>query len=264
MVPKISIVTVVYNNEKGIKETLDSVFFQTFPREKLEYIVIDGNSTDGTKDIIESNLDKIDFYLSEKDKGIYDAMNKGIAHATGEYIIFMNSGDSFYSEDVLSVVFNNENFEEADLIFGSAFVHSSWGDFEFHLSQKHKIWKSFSHQAVFVKTELMKTYPFDLSYKSAADFNFIFHMYSEKKSIKIVDTIIANIEYVDSGFTATHEILSKKEELKSVIQFSKKRIYIRPLIYHLWTLMKKKLTITLKKICPDLIRKLKKARDCNE
>ena len=89
--PKFSIITVVYNNVRDIEHTLKSVVNQSY--DHIEYIVIDGQSTDGTLEIIQKYRDKITVLLSEKDKGIYDAMNKGLALATGDYVLFLNSGD---------------------------------------------------------------------------------------------------------------------------------------------------------------------------
>ena len=97
--PLISIVTISYNTFSTIESTILSVINQTYPN--IEYIIIDGGSTDGTIDIIKKYADKISYWVSEPDKGIYDAMNKGINKATGEWIIFMNTGDKFATENVL-------------------------------------------------------------------------------------------------------------------------------------------------------------------
>lgn len=93
--PKVSVVTICYNSVQFIEKTIQSVLSQTYPN--IEYIVIDGGSTDGTKEIIEKYSSRISYWCSEKDRGIYDAMNKGIRKATGEWINFMNSGDCFVS-----------------------------------------------------------------------------------------------------------------------------------------------------------------------
>ena len=99
---KLTVVTINYNNCKGLEKTLRSVTSQLTP--EVEYVVIDGGSTDGSVDLIKRYEKNISFWVSEPDKGIYNAMNKGIAHAKGEYINFMNSGDCFHSPDVLSRV----------------------------------------------------------------------------------------------------------------------------------------------------------------
>ena len=102
--PLISVVTVSYNAVDTIERTILSVLNQTYS--DIEYIIIDGGSTDGTVDLIKKYADKITYWVSEPDQGIYDAMNKGIDVATGEWINFMNSGDSFYRQDVLSSLFD--------------------------------------------------------------------------------------------------------------------------------------------------------------
>ena len=111
--PLVSIVTVVFNGEKYLEQTIQSVINQTY--DNVEYIIIDGGSTDGTVDIIKNYEDRIDYWISEKDKGIYDAMNKGINLASGEWINFMNAGDIFYDEKVLNTIYINPKlFQEID------------------------------------------------------------------------------------------------------------------------------------------------------
>ena len=112
---KISVVTVCYNSVDTIEETMLSVLNQTYS--DVEYIIIDGGSTDGTVDIIKKYADRIAYWVSEPDNSIYDAMNKGIAVATGDYINFMNSGDSFASKDSISNVLTNIK-EDIDIVFG--------------------------------------------------------------------------------------------------------------------------------------------------
>ena len=115
--PLITVVTVVYNGEKNIERTIKSVINQTY--ENVEYIIIDGASSDRTLDIIKKYNDKIDYWQSEPDEGIYDAMNKGITLATGEWINFMNVGDVFYNDKVLSKIFNSPIPEDTDVIYGN-------------------------------------------------------------------------------------------------------------------------------------------------
>ncbi len=112
--PLISIITVNFNDAAGLEKTTQSVFQQTYPH--IEYIIIDGGSTDESKQVIEQVAHKLSYYISEKDTGIYNAMNKGIRKATGEYLLFMNSGDVFTSGDVLNqMVLQNKN---KDLVYG--------------------------------------------------------------------------------------------------------------------------------------------------
>lgn len=111
--PKLSIVTINYNNLEGLKRTVESIVNQTW--QEFEYIVIDGGSTDGSANYIESQSKYIDYWVSEPDKGIYNAMNKGIAKATGEYLLFLNSGDHLYSSTVLEI--NQKHIANYDLVY---------------------------------------------------------------------------------------------------------------------------------------------------
>ncbi|MEA1893278.1 MAG: glycosyltransferase [Campylobacterota bacterium] len=118
--PLISIVTVVFNGEKHLEQTIQSVVNQTY--KNIEYIIIDGGSTDGTVDIIKKYEDKISYWVSEKDSGIYDAMNKGIDVANGEWINFMNAGDIFFDNNVLESVFHKESLatDNIDLFYSDS------------------------------------------------------------------------------------------------------------------------------------------------
>ena len=123
---KLSIITVNLNNADGLRKTIASVVFQTFT--DFEYIVIDGGSTDGSVDIIKQYADKITYWVSEQDKGIYNAMNKGILKAKGEYCLFLNSGDYFFSRDSISklIIENNEDYS---IIYGNILVKEKDKDF---------------------------------------------------------------------------------------------------------------------------------------
>ncbi|WP_370526631.1 glycosyltransferase [Pedobacter sp. HDW13] len=103
--PKLTVITIVYNNVRDIERTLKSVLNQTY--KKIEYIVIDGASTDGTLQVVEQYKNQVSKIVSEPDKGIYDAMNKGLAIATGDYVLFMNSGDELYDQHTVEDVFTS-------------------------------------------------------------------------------------------------------------------------------------------------------------
>lgn len=120
--PKISIITIVLNNKEFLEYTIQSVSTQVFTN--YEYIVIDGGSTDGTKELIKNSKGKIDYWVSEPDRGIYDAMNKGAKLAKGEWLIFLNAGDRFANADVLSEIFELKNPETVDFIFGNWYTCS--------------------------------------------------------------------------------------------------------------------------------------------
>ena len=120
--PLISIITVNLNNLEGLKRTMTSVFEQTW--QEYEYIIIDGGSTDGSKEYIESFSDKISVWVSEPDAGIYNGMNKGIKVANGEYLLFLNSGDHLFDNRVLDT--NRKFLTLYDLVYFNLNVISSF------------------------------------------------------------------------------------------------------------------------------------------
>lgn len=157
--PKITVVTVCYNASATLEQTMLSVLNQTYPN--IEYIVIDGGSTDGTVEIIKKYADRIAYWVSEPDKGIYDAMNKSIAKASGEYINFMNAGDSFHANDTIAKVVSN--LGNYDYVVGIAeyskfgkplgkFWYPIFNDFSF---KSICIGGAVNHQASFIKTKIL-------------------------------------------------------------------------------------------------------------
>lgn len=172
---KVSIITVNYNNSEGLKKTLESVINQS----SLDYelIIIDGASTDNSIDIIKGYALKIQSlsYISEKDKGIYNAMNKGINMSNGEYLIFMNSGDCFYNEQSLE---NTEPFLDAkhDIISGIAISerYKMYPVKPENLSMSFFLKSSMNHQATFIKRELMLKYHYSEKYRIISDTEFFF------------------------------------------------------------------------------------------
>jgi len=152
---KLSVITINRNNAEGLKQTVISVINQSFT--DFEYIVIDGGSTDGSVDIIEEYTDKITYWVSEPDKGIYNAMNKGIIAASGDYLLMLNSGDYFVDEKVLAHVFETEMTE--DIIYGNILwkltngkLESAKSPTEIKFSYLFKV--SLFHQGTFVKKSL--------------------------------------------------------------------------------------------------------------
>lgn len=124
----ISVVTVSYNAVTTIEQTILSVINQTYPH--IEYIIIDGGSTDGTVDVIKKYADKITYWVSEPDKGIYDAMNKGVREAKGKYITFLNAGDFYYNQDsLLQLIQKGEIDNDPDVIYGYQIHSFNYGKF---------------------------------------------------------------------------------------------------------------------------------------
>lgn len=182
---KISIITVNFNNLSGLQKTMQSVFCQKYTN--LEYIIIDGGSTDGSKDFIMSHQDKLSYWCSEKDKGIYDGMNKGIAKVTGDYVLFLNSGDYFCSPLILNEVFNNNPND--DLLIGRQCYYNRKGKKSIAWSIQAKdinerfFWSNtLPHQSTFIKTTLLnKIGGYNLNYQICADWVFWYEAIVEHK-----------------------------------------------------------------------------------
>lgn len=198
--PLISIITVVYNGEKYLEETIQSVINQTY--DNVEYIIIDGGSTDGTLDIIKKYEQSIDYWVSERDSGIYDAMNKGISLFAGEYIWFMNSGDTIHNDDVLNKIF--KNFSTKDIYYGDTQLILPNKIFGKLVKAPQEInQKSFSngmvvsHQALIVHQKLVGLY--NLKYKYVADHDWIIRALQQTSKTEYVRFPIAN--YLLDGFS---------------------------------------------------------------
>ena len=214
--PKISIVTVSYNTYNCIEKTIRSVINQTY--DNVEYLIIDGGSTDGTQKIVERYQDKIAYFVSEKDKGLYDGMNKGIAAATGDYLLFMNADDIFVSNDVLTRIaaFITEN-PDADVIYGNSEQVLEYGIYEIKPQVAcidHKM--AISHQAAFVRLSLLRAHPFDLKYRYAADFEQMSSFYLAGYIFKYVDCLIARVEM--TGGTTYNNYIRSVNELYDIIE----------------------------------------------
>jgi glycosyltransferase involved in cell wall biosynthesis len=255
--PLITIITVVYNDAGTLEDTILSVVNQTY--ENVEYIVVDGASTDGTLEIIKKYNNRIDYWTSEPDDGLYFAMNKGIALATGEWINLMNSGDSFYENTTLSELFGNQVYDSIDMIVGTVFIRSTWGNFWGKIPKPNSIWKQFYHQAIFSKRSLNLEFPFDTSYKASADFNFVYKVYTGSRSIFVTDKIIASIEYSEDSYSISHTVNARKDELRSIMQSDKK--YLIRILYHFEKLCRAYISSFLQKNFPALLKYYRKKRD---
>lgn len=211
---KISVITISFNDRDGLLRTLEHVQCQLC--HDYEYIVIDGASTDGSVELIEQYADIITYGISEKDNGPFDAMNKGIAKASGDYCIFMNSGDSFYDENVIG------NFiginPTADIYTGIAAEHirgkiHNWSppedcDLSMRFFYRHAI----SHQASFIKTSLMKEMMYDTQYRIVADWKFFVEVLMIKNvSYCTLPFIVAN--YMDGGISRDEEKAFAEREI---------------------------------------------------
>ena len=161
--PLVTVITVCYNAREMLLRTMNSVWAQTYKH--VEYVIVDGASTDGTLELLEEYGGRIDHWVSESDKGIYDAMNKGVSMAKGKWVIFMNAGDCFADNHVLENVFSVPR--QADVIYGDVV---KGGVVKKASSPRNAHRMFFCHQSVFVKIESLKAFPFDISHKMSADF----------------------------------------------------------------------------------------------
>lgn len=210
--PTLTVITVVYNNVRDIERTLLSVINQTYPH--IEYIVIDGASADGTTDVIRRYSDQLAQFVSEPDNGIYDAMNKGLALATGDYVLFMNSGDEIYSTDTVSEVFASA--PNADIYYGETEMFDArWQSLGLrrHAVPDRFDWKSFrygmniSHQAIYIRRSL--TMPYDLRYRLSADIDWVIRAAKAAKTTVNTKRIVA--KYLVGGMSKQRHWQSLKE-----------------------------------------------------
>lgn len=171
--PLVSIITIVRNDAAHLQRTIESVLGQTY--DNIEYVVIDGGSTDGTVDVIKQYEDKIDVWVSEPDRGTHDAINKGLSLITGEWLNVMHCGDYFYNADVFSDIFL-KNAIVGEVVYGDFIGIVSTTERAKFVSDTttERFWQGmvFGHQAVFVKTQLARNFPFRTKYRVSSDYDF--------------------------------------------------------------------------------------------
>ena len=244
---KITIITVTFNNLSGLKETLKSVSNLSY--NQIEHWVIDGGSNDGSADFLNSYNEHEVHFVSEADHGIYDAMNKGIDRATGEWIIFMNAGDQFYSANVLDQL---SLADDCDIIYGNSQVQYESGFKRIAKPGKlEKIWRgmSFTHQALIVRTDLTKMHTFNTSFKYCADFDQVFSFYNAGKKFKYQDIIISIIEA--GGVSDAKRHLATKEVYKINNSVNNN---IGMHLFFIFKILAGVIVINLKKLVPNQLR----------
>ncbi len=218
---KVSIITASYNSAAKIQDTINSVAAQDYPN--IEYIIIDGGSVDGTLDIIKQNESKISHYLSEKDKGIYDALNKGIRIASGDIIGFLNSDDVYDNNHIVSDIVNTLTQNQADIIFGDITYHSDkegkrkmiryWKSNNFnHKSLKYG-WMP-AHPSLYCTKEVYNSCGFyDDSFMIAADYDFMLRLFNCTNYKKIyLPQVIVNMDTGGISNNSLKNILQKSKE----------------------------------------------------
>lgn len=219
---KVTVITVVYNAVDTIERTIKSIISQTY--QNIEYIIIDGGSTDGTIDVINKYREKISNFVSEKDAGIYDAMNKGIRAATGEIIALLNADDWYSSQNVIDSVVRTFKNTSAEIVYGDALMlnwRNSGNDYIFCENQPlEDMWwcMSIPHPATFVKkTVYDRVGIFDQNYKIAGDYEFILRCYSSNVVFKKIPEILVN--FPDGGFSAKNLEINDIEALNVITKY---------------------------------------------
>jgi glycosyltransferase involved in cell wall biosynthesis len=258
--PKISIVTVVFNGVKYIENTILSVINQTY--ENIEYIVVDGGSVDGTIDIVNKYKSHISRFISEPDNGIYDAMNKGIRNATGEWILFRNCGDYFSSVEDVNLVFDTKNcYDGYDIISGDAIVWDKWGykrkQPEFVCENRIGVMPVW-HPSTFIRTTLHKKRLFNLKYKLAADHDFFVDVIGHGAKCKYVPLSLSIFD-IGEGASCQGQIKGRKEHYYIYGGSDSDRLSIWKLNIQLMIL---KLKLDFRKLIPDNIMKKRREFQC--
>ncbi|RDU72129.1 glycosyltransferase family 2 protein [Helicobacter brantae] len=283
-----SIVTIVYNDVAHIKETMESVINQSY--KNTEYILVDGWSNDGTKEVIMEylfscatitleNQEKDRFYLeathnayptltfkflSERDRGIYDAMNKGIALASKEWINFMNCGDRFYDLEVLQKV-TNENIEQYDVVYGDLMIYYKDENTHFFKKTSHDLNKlyaffyHFGHPNCFVKNPIAKDNLFNTDFKLSADYDLIYRLFIQKKRFLFINHVVAT--FTSGGASDTQGFRSLKEALKISLFYNQNSNVMRIKIYlfYLFALIKKIIKLYMPKSATKILLRLRKS-----
>ena len=247
---KFTIITCTYQAEKEVERTLRSVLEQTY--KDVEHLIVDGASTDATLRLAQAyvtesqaqNNEHQVMVTSEPDKGLYDAMNKGLKHATGDYVLFLNAGDTFPSESTLTQV--AACAERASVLpgvlYGDTDIVNNEGRFVRHrrLSPPKKLsWKSFMqgmvvcHQAFYARTDLAKKVPYQLKYRYSADVDWCIRVMkmAQKQGLPLcnVQTVVAN--YLDGGMTEKNHKASLKERFRVMESHYG---YLPTLFMHAW------------------------------
>lgn len=210
---KLDIITINLNNKEGLERTIKSVISQTFFH-MVNFIIIDGDSTDGSKEIIEKYADKLYYHISEKDNGIYNAQNKGLEASVSPYLLFLNSGDYLSENNVLESVF--PYLDGTDIVYGNEWkVNERWkGAYE--AKYPDKLDESFfrrtslPHQSTFIKRELLIQHQYSEEYKVISDWKFFIEAFRNGCTYKHIPMMVS--VYDCSGFSYKNHHLMQQEK----------------------------------------------------
>jgi glycosyltransferase involved in cell wall biosynthesis len=214
--PLLTIITINYNNVDGLEKTMNSVFNQTYV--EYEYIVIDGGSTDGSYEVLQNYDEKINYWISEKDKGIYNAMNKGIETSSGRYLLFLNSGDFLINDEVLEKA-SKELFNDFDFISGNLEYLTENGNLYIRkhpekLTFSYLVSKTVSHPSTFIKREIFTQYGlYNETLKIVSDWEFFFKALGlNGATFKSIDITITHFDM--SGISSIElDLVNQEKEL---------------------------------------------------
>lgn len=231
----LSVITVTYNAEKTLERTLESVQEQSYSH--IEHIVVDGKSKDGTLSLIQQYENPKLKWVSEPDKGLYDAMNKAVETTSGDYLCFLNAGDTFFSSETVEKMMNSfDATSSPDILYGETAIVDNDGKFLHmrRLSAPESLsWKSFKqgmlvcHQAFIVKRSLFE--PYDLFYRYSSDFDWTVRMMKKSKSIH--NTHLTLINYLNEGITTANRKASLKERYRIMAKYYGQ---VSTFLHHVW------------------------------
>lgn len=244
---KFTVATVTYNAATQLARTIESVEQQTYAH--VEHLIVDGNSQDGTMELVHHYQGRNSnaavrhevACLSEPDRGLYDAMNKAIEMATGDYILFLNAGDRFHADDTLARIAAQVGTSSPlpAVIYGDTDIVDAQGRFLRHrrLSPPRDglTWRSFRrgmlvcHQAFFARTDLARLYPYDLNYRYSADFDWCIRVMKQARTLH--NTHLTLIDYLEEGMTTRHHRASLLERFRIM---GKHYGWASTLAYHAW------------------------------
>lgn len=252
---KISVITCTYNAARELQRTVDSVLEQSYA--KVEHLIIDGQSKDATLDIARRYKNESDeaaqghevVLLSESDNGLYDAMNKALRMATGDYLVYLNAGDTFPSENTLEMVADSVGEDETlpAVLYGDTDIVDDEGRFLRHrrlAPPKHLTWRSFRqgmlvcHQAFYARTDIARQNPYDLTYRFSADVDWCIRVMKEAErqnlALRYVNEVVCH--YLDGGMTVKNHRASLKERFHIMCRHYG---WLSTIIMHAWFAIRK-------------------------
>lgn len=253
--PLISVVTVSYNAVSTIEQTILSVIDQTYSN--IEYIIIDGGSTDGTVDIIKKYAGNIAYWVSEPDKGIYDAMNKGGLKATGEWIHFLNCGDRLYKKDVMADIFLLSNYNDAGILYMDMVKITRVGTFlgkPYPLEKFDTVFPVF-HPSSYIRRNVFIESMFDTSYRIAADFALYRQLYFQNIKFKYFPITMVIFDGVN-GISSISPLACYREEGRILGYDKKKNWLCKYVAFSIRLLINKLIKGVIIKIAPSFYSKI--------